>query len=291
MPAMAADGDVWMTNYEAARAKSKQQGKPLVIHFHAKWCGPCKQMDREVLNRPAVVDVLKKRFIAVKVDHDLHPELIRKFGIASLPSDVVYDPIYDRAVVRLTGPSDTNGYVTGIVRGETRMLAAHRGRIVRTEDENTTRRFPGSGEPDSELTDNSGTTNGQDQSPSGPMLGLGGFSAVALYDRREWKKGSEDFTAEHAGVKYHFLSADEVREFRDDPEKYVPRMLGCDPVLLKEKDRLIAGTTKFAAYFDDELYLFSSAETRTRFKNQPRQFRDTQHVLWTDEIEPATVIR
>ena len=69
----------------------------------------------------------------------------------------------------------------------------------------------------------------------------------------------------------------------------MPRFLGCDPVVVWDSDRAIRGLTKFAAFYDDELYLFSTAENRDTFKAKPDTYIRTRIVLQPDEIE--TVVR
>ena len=41
-----AAGPNWRTDFEAASAEATQDQKPLLLHFHAVWCGPCRTMER-----------------------------------------------------------------------------------------------------------------------------------------------------------------------------------------------------------------------------------------------------
>ena len=86
-------------------------------------------------------------------------------------------------------------------------------------------------------------------------------------------------------MKFYLASAEEVRQFQAEPDRYTPELLGCDPVVLWETERAVPGSTKFGAYFDGELYLFTTAETRRRFKESPKQFIETRHVLHVDQID------
>ena len=78
--------------------------------------------------------------------------------------------------------------------------------------------------------------------------------------------------------------ANELRQFRANPERYAPKLLGCDPVLLNETDRAIAGKIDFGAYFDGELYFFVSAKSRKIFRAKPLRYTRTRHVLRVDHI-------
>ncbi len=80
-------------------------------------------------------------------------------------------------------------------------------------------------------------------------------------------------------------SAAEAEVFRTNPERYAPKLLGCDPVVLWKTDRAVAGSAEFAAYFDGELYLFVDRESRAQFREVPVRYVRTRHVLKVDQIE------
>ena len=65
--------DVWGHDLAAAEAEAAKLQRPLVIHFHATWCGPCKKMEKELLNTPHVLKSLDAGFVAVKVDLTNNP--------------------------------------------------------------------------------------------------------------------------------------------------------------------------------------------------------------------------
>jgi YHS domain-containing protein len=117
------------------------------------------------------------------------------------------------------------------------------------------------------------------------FIGLNGYSAVSLYTKRDWIKGSREHIAEHEGVAYQFTSTEELRAFETEPEKYAPRILGCDPVVLSETERAIPGSTRFAAYFDGRLFLFVSSATRDQFKANPERFAKSLPAITVDQIE------
>ena len=58
-----------------------EKGKYLV-DFYAEWCGPCKMLDN-VFESVDYIDI-------IKVDIDKYPELVKKFGIMSVPTLLFY---------------------------------------------------------------------------------------------------------------------------------------------------------------------------------------------------------
>lgn len=64
--------------------KSKQ---PLLVDFHATWCGPCKQMAPE-LQRFAQNNNGKLRVI--KIDIDKNPATAQEFNIQGVPTLILF---------------------------------------------------------------------------------------------------------------------------------------------------------------------------------------------------------
>jgi thioredoxin 1 len=62
--------DFFKGTYAEALEKGKLEGKLLFLDFTAVWCGPCHQMEREVLNEPAVSALLDEKFVVLKMDID-----------------------------------------------------------------------------------------------------------------------------------------------------------------------------------------------------------------------------
>lgn len=60
---------------------------PVVVDFYADWCGPCKMM------APILDKVTAERTgdaLFAKVDTDRNPGVSRRFGIASIPTTIVF---------------------------------------------------------------------------------------------------------------------------------------------------------------------------------------------------------
>ncbi len=288
-----ADGSqvAWHSDFAAAQAEAEREQRPLLVHFSATWCQPCSKMNREVLKSADVKRLLDDRFIGVKVDADKHPELVKQFGIQMLPSDLVIDPHNGRVLAESQGATDLKAFLTFAGRAEHKFgdakkvgLLAKQDKTEKIHEQKLTleKDAPGAASTKNPLAIDLGNPQ--------PLVGLDGFSPVALFKGRKWTRGSAEFTYDYQGVTYQMSSSQELAEFRKDPQTYAPRLLGCDPVVLWESDRVLPGRTQYGAFYDDELYLFTSAENRKRFKANPRKFIKTQHVLKIDQIDRTALL-
>jgi thiol:disulfide interchange protein len=80
----------WGEDIKAALATAKQKGQPVLLKFHATWCGPCKMMESEVFARKDVGDALSK-WVTVSVDGDKQRPAISDYRVEAYPTIVVLD--------------------------------------------------------------------------------------------------------------------------------------------------------------------------------------------------------
>ena len=273
--ARAAEG--WRSDFDAARQEAARAGKPLLVHFGATWCGPCRQMETTVFTQPQVAQILNHDIVAVKIDVDQHQALSSRFGIEVLPCDIFLEPGGDR-IVESKGYRNPQEYLEMLQRAKLRNIELAKMRKQRGEAQVATAQPQTAG--DSNIQNAAATS-------TAPMLD--GYCPVTLWKNRKWVKGSSELAREFRGQVYHFSTAEAMDEFQQDPRRYTPRFLGCDAVTVWESDRAVRGSTRFAAFYDDELYLFSNADNRDTFKQTPDRYIRTRIVLQPDEIE--TVIR
>ena len=282
----------WHSSFEEALQEAQRLNRPVLVHFYSEWCTPCRRMDREVLRQADVQSRLGRRFVVARIDADMHPELVERFNIRGLPSDVVLAP-NGEVLESSEGFRERPVFLAGLDRAIVRFDLALADRpAVPTQ--------PVSIEFSAE-TDRPETTGDAPAADSGfsgntpgifgrVIVGLDGYSPVSLWNAREWRKGRPEFAVEHQGVTYYLASSAETAEFEKSPDRFVPQLLGCDPVVLFETDRALPGSTRYGAYYEGHLYLFSRAETRAQFKSKPTRYTQTKHVLHADELD-STVLK
>lgn len=73
---------------------AKAENKIIFLDFYADWCGPCKQMDREVFQDKQIGDFFNENFINFKVNGDRGSgrELANLYDVKGYPTVVFIDP-------------------------------------------------------------------------------------------------------------------------------------------------------------------------------------------------------
>jgi thiol-disulfide isomerase/thioredoxin len=84
----------WL-DIEQARISAVNQKKPILVDVYAEWCGPCKNMDKNVFPDDTVQRILTSRYILAKINGDdaLRGDTLRKeFHIRAYPTYIVLTP-------------------------------------------------------------------------------------------------------------------------------------------------------------------------------------------------------
>ena len=77
----------WMKDFQEAQALALTLDRPVLMHFHAKWCGPSRKLER-VMESPVVLRVLRRKFVLVSIDVDQNPALVRKYNVDRIPCEL-----------------------------------------------------------------------------------------------------------------------------------------------------------------------------------------------------------
>jgi thiol-disulfide isomerase/thioredoxin len=76
--------------------KTEAQAEPILLDFHASWCGPCRQM------RPAITQLINKGYPIQSYDIDQSPAIAQRYRVSSVPTFIIVDR-QGRALARTQG--------------------------------------------------------------------------------------------------------------------------------------------------------------------------------------------
>ncbi len=82
-------------DFEVILAKAKALNKPIFLDFSAKWCTPCKLMEKNVFTDERVAQYYNEHFVCYKADADTDPNgniMNLNYNITSYPSMIFLDP-------------------------------------------------------------------------------------------------------------------------------------------------------------------------------------------------------
>jgi hypothetical protein len=95
-------------------------------------------------------------------------------------------------------------------------------------------------------------------------LAISGFDPVAYFTDAQALQGKGEFEQVVAGVPWRFRSAGNSAAFKADPDVYMPRFGGYDPVDIA-RGVAVPGNPRLWVISGERLYLFYSAETKEEF--------------------------
>jgi thiol-disulfide isomerase/thioredoxin len=112
------------TTWEKVLAKAKAENKYIFVDCFATWCGPCKQMVKNIFPQDAVGKFFNANFINVKIQFDSTAsddaevkswfatarKIDREYKIAAYPTYMMFDP-NGVAVHRAVGSSDAEQFI------------------------------------------------------------------------------------------------------------------------------------------------------------------------------------
>jgi thiol-disulfide isomerase/thioredoxin len=91
---------LWQPSAAKAYQVAAEKRKPILIVFHAEWCGPCKAMEKDVFTDRKVKGLLSQ-VVGVRLDVDKSPPEAAQYQVSSIPRMVLLSP--DRKTVLWDG--------------------------------------------------------------------------------------------------------------------------------------------------------------------------------------------
>jgi uncharacterized protein YyaL (SSP411 family) len=76
----------WEDWGEAAFARARETGRPLLLSLTARWCGACHRMDEETWDDPGVAARVAAVAVPVRVDADARPDVYGRYHLGGLPT-------------------------------------------------------------------------------------------------------------------------------------------------------------------------------------------------------------
>ena len=73
---------VWHEWGDAAFARARAEGKPILLDIGAVWCHWCHVIDRESYENPALAAIINEHYVPVKVDRDERPDVDSRYQAA-----------------------------------------------------------------------------------------------------------------------------------------------------------------------------------------------------------------
>lgn len=288
--AFGADLD-WHRDYAAARMQAEATGRILFISVHTTWCNPCKEMHRTTLRHPRVVETLAKRCVCLSLDGDADAQLVRQMSVRVFPTEIFASPD-GRVLEAIEGFADSSKFLGALERALTKQIdrrsVAERAKTSPPSAlaSSTLAREPSEGKRrEAQLnpaTDVAAATarndvhgNPQKSAPSPrpePRAELGGYCPVTMIERAELVRGNSRFAAIHEGKSYWLRGEREKALFLGNPKQYLPAESGRCVVTWQEKHQWRQGTIEFPAMFEEQLYLFPSADVRDKFLRDPEKY-------------------
>lgn len=71
--------------------RAKSENKLILLDLEAVWCHWCHVMDAETYSNPEVVEILKSKYILVKVDQDSRPDLSHRYEDWGWPATIIFN--------------------------------------------------------------------------------------------------------------------------------------------------------------------------------------------------------
>lgn len=82
----------WQSWGEAAFDAARTADKPVLLSISAVWCHWCHVMDHTSYSDPAVIETIRERYVAIRVDNDVRPDVNIRYNQGGWPTTAFLTP-------------------------------------------------------------------------------------------------------------------------------------------------------------------------------------------------------
>lgn len=82
----------WQPWGEAAFARAKAEGKPVLLAISAVWCHWCHVMDETSYSDGSLIETINQRYVPVRVDNDQRPDVNARYNMGGWPTTALLTP-------------------------------------------------------------------------------------------------------------------------------------------------------------------------------------------------------
>jgi uncharacterized protein len=107
----------WRTWSPAAFAEARKLDKPILLSISAVWCHWCHVMDETSYSHPAVIEVLNRDYIPIRIDNDVRPDINQRYNMGGWPTTAFLSPSGDILTGATYLPPDQLAEALGRVAG------------------------------------------------------------------------------------------------------------------------------------------------------------------------------
>ncbi len=81
----------WNNDINSSLKEAQKSNKLVFIDFYTDWCGYCKELNKETFTDQNVKEKFAQKYVLVKINGDLYPDLTSKYKVYGYPTLVILD--------------------------------------------------------------------------------------------------------------------------------------------------------------------------------------------------------
>ena len=82
----------WEPWSDSVFSQAARQGRFVLLDLGTGWCHWCHVMEEVTYSDPAVIELIRKRYLPVRVDADTRPDLANRYEDYGWPATIVFNP-------------------------------------------------------------------------------------------------------------------------------------------------------------------------------------------------------